>query len=295
MPVSSMTGFGRYEGRTEGAEFTWELRSVNGKSLEMRVRLPQGFESLEPSLRKLTGERLSRGNLQISLSVRRTAREASLIINRELLDSLLRLSDEIVRTGRATLPAADGLLAMRGVIDVAESVPDADLLERQQRDAMLGFEAALADLVSARHEEGNLLLQTLLDKLNHIAVLVEKAEGDPSRSLEALRERLRAQVADLVAASTSLDEGRLHQEAALLATRFDVREELDRLRAHIVSARDLLAAGGPSGRRLDFLSQEFNRESNTLCSKSSSAALTAIGLDLKVVVDQFREQVQNIE
>ncbi|MBB3935131.1 uncharacterized protein (TIGR00255 family) [Aureimonas phyllosphaerae] len=212
-----------------------------------------------------------------------------------MLDAVLRLSGELVRDGHATLPSADGLLALRGVIDVAERVANPEDDAARQRDVLAGLVEAVERLVASRADEGRQLASVLNGRLDEIERLVDLAERDPSRDVETIRARLARQVAELTGAAGGLDPIRLHAEAALIATRADIREELDRLTAHIHAARDLLAQEGPVGRRLDFLAQEFNRESNTVCSKSNAASLTAIGLQLKVVVDQLREQVQNIE
>ncbi|WP_182085692.1 YicC/YloC family endoribonuclease [Aureimonas sp. ME7] len=296
MPVTSMTGFARADGVTGEETLAWELRSVNGKGLEVRLRLPQGLEGLEADVRRMVAGRLSRGNVQVSLSARRgEAAAPPFTINREMLDAVLRLSDELVRGGHATPPSADGLLALRGVIDVVETPPTTEALAARSRDALALLDVALDGLVDSRRTEGAQLEAILRQRIDEIEALTMRAEADPNGSLGVIRERMARQVADLLQASPSLDPARLHAEAALIATRADIREELDRLHAHVAAARDLLTGGGPIGRRLDFLAQEFNRESNTLCSKSNAASLTAIGLELKVVVDQFREQVQNLE
>ncbi|RIY03529.1 YicC family protein [Aureimonas flava] len=296
MSVNSMTGFARVEGETRDAAFVWELRSVNGKTLEVRLRLPPGMETLEGEVRRAVGARVARGNVQASLSLRRTAEDVPhFVIHREMLEAVMRLAGELVRDGHATLPSADGLLALRGVIDVAERVPSPEEAATRQRDVLAGLAQAVDCLAEARRAEGGQLASVLETRLAEIERLVDAAERDPSREVAAIRERLARQVAELLDGTSAFDPARLHAEAALIATRADIREELDRLRAHIQAARDLLSQGGPIGRRLDFLAQEFNRESNTVCSKSNATSLTAIGLDLKVVVDQLREQVQNLE
>lgn len=296
MPVASMTGFARVEGEVEGTAFVWEIRSVNGKGLDLRLRLPQGYEGAEADLRKAAGQRLSRGNLQISLSVKCADELPSFAVNERMLAEVLALSDRLIANGHAVTPTADGILALRGIIEPAQEPASSPESEATRRRIVLdAFPLALDALEGSRWTEGASLAIVLDERLGDIAELTERAERDPSRRSETIRARLAAQVAELLSAAPRLDEARLHQEVALIATKADIREELDRLRTHVAAARKLLADGGPIGRRLDFLSQEFNRESNTICSKSSSADLTAIGLDLKVVVDQFREQVQNIE
>ncbi|SDO03469.1 YicC/YloC family endoribonuclease [Aureimonas jatrophae] len=296
MSLRSMTGFARVERDGAPSGFVWELRSVNGKGLEIRLRLPPGFEELEADIRRLAAGALGRGNVQVSLAHRRDpgVEVPGFRVNEALLTDLLRLSDALVSEGRAAPPSADGLLALRGVIEVADAEPAAALSE--QRDEILAaFQEALVALRRSRETEGRSLLAVLNVRLDRIEELTNQAEAHPARSIEAIRARLADQVALLRGAADGLDEARLHQEAALIATRADIREELDRLTAHVAAARELLSLDEPVGRRLDFLSQEFNREANTLCAKSNATALTAIGLDLKLSVDQFREQVQNIE
>ncbi|MEX6505544.1 YicC/YloC family endoribonuclease [Jiella sp. M17.18] len=295
MAVQSMTGFARQEGRAEGADFVWELRSVNGKGLDLRLRLPQGLEGIEAELRRSASARLSRGNIQASLQFRREDRPPELVVNEDMLRQVLALSSRLVADGHAGPPAADGILAVKGIIDVAEEAADPATLDARNAAVVAGFGEALERLVHARLSEGRALVEALMARLAEIAELTDRADSDPARSMEAIRSRLREQVAELLGAGDRLDEARLHQEAALIAARADIREEIDRLRAHVEAAHALLRQGGPVGRRLDFLSQEFNRESNTICSKSNAASLTAIGVELKVVVDQFREQVQNLE
>ncbi|WP_102957909.1 YicC/YloC family endoribonuclease [Mangrovicella endophytica] len=293
MPVQSMTGFARAEG---AGGLAFELRSVNGKGLDLRLRLPQGFEIIEPELRKLASARLSRGNLQIALQQRTGEDATAFVINQAFLREVLAVTASLVADGHATLPSADGILSIRGVVETGEATrptPEEDAARRAE--ALRLFGQALDALTADRRREGEALERVLRQRLDEIESLVGRAEADPARSPETIRERLAGQVRELRAADERLDEARLHQEVSLLATRADIREELDRLRAHVEAARALLSEGGPIGRRLDFLSQELNRESNTICSKSNATSLTAIGLDLKVVVDQFREQVQNLE
>lgn len=295
MSVQSMTGFARHEEATDGVDFAWELRSVNGKGLDLRLRLPPGFEAIEADTRRLAAARLTRGNIQASLQLRRDDELPDFTVNEAMLDQVLSLSSRLVADGHAGPPSSDGILAIKGIVEVAERTLAPEAREMRQKGVAQGFLAAVEKLVAAREAEGLVLSEILSLRLGEIAALIERAEDDPSRSPETIRQRLRGQIGELLDADERLDEGRLHQEAAILAARADIREEIDRLRAHVEAASALLATGGPIGRRLDFLSQEFNRESNTICSKSNSTSLTAIGLELKVVIDQFREQVQNIE
>ncbi|HDZ73268.1 MAG TPA: YicC family protein [Aurantimonas coralicida] len=295
MSVQSMTGFARHEEATDGVDFAWELRSVNGKGLDLRLRLPPGFEAIEADTRRLAAARLTRGNIQASLQLRRDDELPVFTVNEAMLDQVLSLSSRLVADGHAGPPSSDGILAIKGIVEVAERTLAPEAREMRQKGVAQGFLAAVEKLVAAREAEGLVLSEILSLRLGEIAALIERAEDDPSRSPETIRQRLRGQIGELLDADERLDEGRLHQEAAILAARADIREEIDRLRAHVEAASALLATGGPIGRRLDFLSQEFNRESNTMCSKSNSTSLTAIGLELKVVIDQFREQVQNIE
>ena len=296
MSLQSMTGFARVAAEHAGAAIVWEVKSVNGKGLEFRPRLPQGFERLEPMLRQAVQKRFARGSFQAALTVTRgTGAQAQPVVNeaflRDVAGLALRLQEQF-----GTAPAtADGLLCLRGVLEMPERAETEE--ERAALDAAIeaGLADALAGLADARRAEGEALGALLAGHLDAIEALTLRAEADPSREPAAIRARLAEQVRLLLDASAGLDEARLHQEAALLATRADIREEIDRLKTHVASARALLHAGGAVGRKLDFLAQEFNRESNTLCSKSSAAAVTAIGLELKAVVDQFREQVQNLE
>lgn len=301
MPVASMTGFARAEGEIGETGFVWEVRSVNGKGLDLRLRLPPGLEAIEAEVRRLAAARLSRGNVQIVLTLQRADDAPVFAVNEAMLAQVLDLCDRLIAAGHAVTPTADGILGVKGIIEVAEILVDPDS-EGEWREAILsGFAQALDRLVASRNEEGAILTGILDQRLEEIATLAARAEADPARSAEAIGRRLSDQVQLLLDGllgtgnSERFDAQRLHQEAAILAARADIREELDRLSAHVAAARSLIAEGGPVGRRLEFLSQEFNRESNTLCSKSNATSLTAVGIDLKVVVDQFREQVQNVE
>jgi len=297
MPVLSMTGFARYDGEGSGAAFAWELRSVNGKGLEIRTRTPPGLDRLEAEIRRATQAKLSRGHLNVTLTIDRGRSAASgVTVDADLLAELVLISAGLVRDGHAALPTADGLLSLRGVLDLASPADGESVSDDLVRDLLAGLDVALERLVASRSEEGRALRVLLEEQLDRISALAVEAENDPARSVQAIRVRLHRQVSELMgAAGAAFDEARLHAEAALLAAKADIREELDRLGAHVAACRELLEQGGPIGRRLDFMAQEFNRESNTLCSKSNATSLTAVGVELKVVVDQFREQVQNIE
>ncbi|MBN9241529.1 MAG: YicC family protein [Mesorhizobium sp.] len=296
MNLQSMTGFARAAAEHGSTSLAWEVKSVNGKSAEVRLRLPQGFERLEPAVRQVVQKRFSRGNFQATLTVGRPAgTQAQPVVNEAFLKDLAGLAKRLQEQFGTAPPSADGLLALRGVLDVPEAVETED--ERAAVDAtiMACLDKALAGLEQARRVEGEALRGLLSGHLDAIEALTLRAEADPSREPASIRARIAEQVRLLLDASASLDETRLYQEAAFLATKADIREEIDRLKTHVASGRALLSAGGAVGRKLDFLAQEFNRESNTLCSKSNAAAVTAVGLELKAVVDQFREQVQNLE
>lgn len=296
MTLQSMTGFARVEGSSGRYRWAWELRSVNGKGLDLRTRLPQGHEGLEADIRRRAGERLTRGNIQIGLSVTVSENKVEAVLNRDALAAVLALRDEL---GPEVLDPAplklDTLLSIRGLVDMREATDDADAIAARDADILGGLERAIAALADMRTTEGAALRRILEDHIHRIEDLALKIEADPSRSPEEIARRLEAQLAGLMDTTSGLDRDRLHQEIALIATKADLREEIDRLKAHVTAARELLATGGPVGRKLDFLAQEFNRESNTICSKSNAVAVTAAGIELKVVIDQFREQVQNLE
>lgn len=295
-----MTGFARAVGAAPGegaVSWVWEVRSVNGKGLDVRLKVPGGFEAIEVPARQAIGRRIKRGNVNAVLTVHRPERPPTYRINEPLLTQLVAAAGHArALSGSGLAPArVDGLLAMKGVLEAIDD-PDADTHRQARESAVLGtLGETLNRLEAARREEGARLAETMTGQLDLIADLTARAEALAATQPAALKARLAKQVAELLEASPALSEERLAQEAALLATRADVREELDRLKAHIAQARDLLADEGPKGRRLDFLCQEFNREANTLCSKSADVALTRLGMDMKATIDQLREQVQNVE
>ncbi|WP_147307844.1 YicC/YloC family endoribonuclease [Fulvimarina endophytica] len=294
MSLRSMTGFARSQARSSNASLVWELKSVNGRGLDLRLRMPAGFDALEPDVRALASRYLARGSVQINLTVEWDERPSALQVDRDRLTLVLQISDELVASGRASLPRTDGLLGLKGIIEWEQAQDGAPTLQDDLiRASKESFAEAVEQLRQARQEEGRSLGRVIAALLDRIGALARDAREERTRHPEFLRLRIAEQAARL--AEQAIDEQRLVQELALIAVRADISEELDRLDSHIDAAHGLLAANEPVGRRFDFLTQEMNRESNTICSKSNSVALTAIGLDLKVAVDQLREQVQNIE
>lgn len=297
-PVSaspaSMTGFSRWQGAVGAVSYVWEMRSVNAKALDVRLRLPGGLDRLEGPVREAVKNTFGRGSVNIALAVERAESKPRYRLNEALVADLIGLARQIEAAG-APAQRLDALLSVKGVLEVEEE--GADLPDEAAMDAalMAGFTQALRQLAQARAQEGEKLGPILADQLAHIEALVAQARGLAAAQPGAIRDRLQEQLSTLLAERSGIGEERLAQEVAILAGKADIREELDRLDAHIAQARDLLVAGDPIGRRLDFLCQEFNREANTLCSKSADLALTRIGLDLKATIERFREQIQNIE
>jgi len=295
MPLYSMTGFARRDGVAEGQRWTWELRSVNGKGLDARLRLPPGLDRLEIAVRERLTKRLTRGNVQATLTLAREEAATTLRVNEAVLDAVIAAMNRVADRIDATAPTLDGVLAIKGVLETAEVEDDEATRAALDAGLLAGLDDAVDDLLAARGREGEAIGRVLRAQIDEVERLTAAAEAHPARTPEAIRARLAEQVEALLGAVPALDPQRLAQEAVLLATRADIREELDRLVTHVAEARRLLGEGGPVGRRLDFLTQEFNRETNTLCSKANDRGLTAIGLELKAVVDQLREQIQNIE
>jgi len=307
--VTSMTGYARAEGRCDVASlpaafsWVWEAKSVNGKGLDLRVRVPPGFDSLEPVVRQAAGKVLTRGSLSLNLQVASDAGAAVLKVNEPLLDALLALAAQKAAglpagaLGSLVAPASiDGLLALRGVLDASDSTTiDSTAIAARDEKLLAGLSVALERLNRSRLDEGARLAPVVAGHLDEIERLCAEARSVAATQPAALQAKVTQAVNDLLGAASPVAPDRLAQEIALLALKADVREELDRLTAHVAQARELLAKGEACGRKLDFLSQEFNREANTLCSKSTDVALTRIGLGLKAAVDQFREQIQNIE
>ncbi len=292
--IASMTGFARAEGALNGITWAWELRSVNGRTLELRFRLPTGWDSLESVWRDMTGKMLKRGNVTINLSIKRES-QTRLELDPAALEQVLKIATDLHRRiAGSPPPSAEALLSLPGVLRQAQ-VDQQDEKAAAAADVQAGFIAALADLVTSRQAEGERLATILSRQLDEITTLCETATVQAAGQPAAQRARMLDNLQTLLREMPNLSEERIAQEVAVLASRSDVREELDRLSSHIAAAHDLLREEINIGRKLDFLIQEFNREANTLCSKSATAALTATGLKLKAAIEQLREQVQNIE
>jgi uncharacterized protein (TIGR00255 family) len=295
MALSSMTGFARHHGSSGPYAFEWELKSVNAKGFDFRMRLPPGWDDIETPARKRATELLSRGTVYANLSIKRASATSSVRINDDVLASIMRVASDISKTTGAAPPSVDGLLAIKGVIEVVEPESDEAELQAAKTAVTASFEQALQSLIEMRKREGTALGQILAQRMDDIEKLAKRAEAAPGRKPEAIKARLAEQIAVLLETSDRFDPDRLSQEAVMIAAKADIREELDRIASHIAQTRELLAKGGAVGRRLDFLAQEFNREVNTTCSKSNDVELTNTGLEMKNVVEQFREQVQNLE
>ena len=293
MAIESMTGFAREAGTVATHAFAWEVRSVNGRGLDVRVRVPPGFEQFSEAARKQMSAASSRATLHVNLAITSAAAPARPRINQEALAALIEAAATVSLPAGMAPASLDGLLAIRGVVEIAEEAEDA--AAALEKPVLAALQRLVASLKQARLGEGLALETVIGGHLAAIARLTGEAESHPARSVEAVKARLAAQVAALLETSNALDAQRLHQEAALLAVRADIREEIDRLHAHVTGLRELLAQGGPIGRKLDFLAQEFGRESSTLCAKAGDPGLSRIGLDLRTTVDQLREQVQNVE
>ncbi|MFD2181148.1 YicC/YloC family endoribonuclease [Rhodoplanes azumiensis] len=295
MALSSMTGFARSHGTSGPYSFAWEIKSVNAKGLDVRLRLPPGWDAVEPPVRARAAEVLSRGTVYANLTLDRPGAQPVVRVNEAVLAAVLDTLKSLEGRVTAAPPRLDGILSVKGVVEVAEADESEDDRRAAETALVAGFAQALDGLATMRRHEGAALGRLLGQRLDEITGLVARAEAAPGRKAEAIRQRLADQIAALLEANERFDADRLHQEAILIASKADVREELDRLVAHVAQAKSLIAKGGAVGRRLDFLSQELNREANTVCSKSNDLELTNIGLELKSVVEQFREQVQNLE
>ncbi len=294
MALSGMTGFAREDGALGGWSWTVEARSVNGRTLEARFRGPPRFDALEKAARDGAQARFQRGQLNVGLSAKRSEAAGQLRINTAQLDEYLRIGEPYLLEGKALAPRLDGLLGLRGVVEAADDTDDAEAREAVEAAMAVSIDHVLDALKAARLDEGRALLPILEGQVARIAELVSQAEANAAEQPAYVRERFVKRLAELAPEAADYEE-RIVQEAAVLAAKADVREELDRLATHVAAARALLSGDQAAGRRLDFLTQEFMREANTLCSKSATTALTAVGLELKAVIEQFREQVQNVE
>jgi uncharacterized protein (TIGR00255 family) len=295
MALTSMTGFARSHGASGPYVFEWELKSVNAKGFDLRLRMPPGWDELEAFAKKRAAELLARGTVYANLTVKRANALSTVRINEDVLASVVKVAGQLAARIDAVAPSIDGLLAIKGVIEVVEPESNEEEDKAARAAATEAFDKALAELVAMRRREGMALGQILSQRMDEVEALAKRAEAAPGRKPEAIRARLAEQVAALLETSDRFDADRLNQEALLIAARADIREELDRIASHVSQARELIGKGGPIGRRLDFLAQEFHREVNTCCSKSNDIELTNTGLEMKNVVEQFREQVQNLE
>lgn len=295
MTLQSMTGFARTQGQFEETSWVWELRSVNGKGLDLRLRIPSGFEALEVKSRKLLTTYFTRGNVQISLSVTQSSSASLPYINQEAVSTLLEAAKELQQRVGGDLPSAAELMAMRGVVELQEKQLNDEEKDTLHLAILESLKEAAEALLSMRQGEGRAIAEVLRQQVEKIEQLHRQIEANDARSPEAIKQQLQTQIDKIIENNAEFDDQRLYQEVAILAAKADLQEELDRLVVHVKAAQDLLRSDGPVGRRLDFLAQEFNRECNTICSKSNSAEVTSIGLDMKLIIDQFREQLQNME
>jgi uncharacterized protein (TIGR00255 family) len=295
MALSSMTGFARSHGESGAYAWAWEIKSVNAKGLDLRLRMPPGWDAAEAPVRSKAGEALARGTVYATLNVERHGRTPVVRLNEDVLNAVLGTAKALAGRIDADRPRLDGILALKGVIEVVDAEEREDERRTAEAAVISGFGEALTSLIEHRQREGDALGRILSARLDEIASLISRAETAAARRPDAVKQRIADQVAALLESSDRFDPDRLYQEAVLIAARADVREELDRLAAHVEQAQLMVTKGGAVGRRLDFLSQEFNRESNTLCAKANDLELTNIGIELKGAVEQFREQVQNLE
>jgi uncharacterized protein (TIGR00255 family) len=291
-----MTGFARADGSADGLNWIWEARSVNGRGLDVRLRLPPGYEALEIPARDAVAKRFARGNVSLSLSIEKQQANGAIRLNEQVLADVIKAADRVSALSGAAKPDAAQLLMIKGVLETSDqTLEDPDARSAREKTITQSLEAALDKLGEARRAEGARLGDIIREQIAQIDQLAASVRASPSRAPEAIMGRLKDAIGRLVDATAALDDDRLHQEAVLIATRADVEEELQRLSAHVAAARDILVERGAVGRKLDFLAQEFNREANTLCSKANAVDITRLGLQLKTVIDQFREQVQNVE
>lgn len=295
MTLSSMTGFGRAEGHFGNYSWMWEIRSVNGKTLDIRMRVPSGLDAMDQYVKNTIKEHIVRGNVNVSLQLQKENGEPTVNINSEALDKLVAVAKEASKRHDLPMPSIDRLLSIRDVVEVIDMPEDDDVIARRDEALKTSFQEAVSSFTGARNREGQATFKMLSSIVDDIEKLLIEAEKTASSQPNEIKKRFEEKVTLLLEKSQSLDPERITQELVILATKADVKEETDRLRAHIGSARSLLKSSGPVGRKMEFLSQEFNRETNALCSKSADITLTNIGLSLKASIDQLREQVLNVE
>jgi uncharacterized protein (TIGR00255 family) len=295
MTLASMTGFARSAGAHGAFTWAWELKSVNGKAFDARLRLPQSLDHLEVQARAALMQGFKRGNVQASLSTVGTETEEKIAVNETVLENYIALAEKLrTRLGGEKLNA-EAFLTLKGVFEYATTPVSDEEQAALDKEILTSLNEAIKSLGVARRAEGSRLKDILVAQINRIEELTIAARDNPSRTPETIRARLKDQVTRLLETGAAFDMERLHQEAVIIATRADIQEEVDRLIGHVEAARDLMKSPEPVGRKLDFLAQEFNREANTLCSKANDKTMTTIGLELKTIIDQLREQVQNIE
>ena len=295
MTVNSMTGFARSQGTLEDFTWHWELRSVNGRGLDVRLRLPPGFEAIEQPARKTLSSTFARGNISANLTARRTVNDVEIQLNEHVLQQVLAAVEKIRALTNAPAPTAEGLINTKGVLDILDKTESTEGQNKKQAELLQGLNQAIADLQAMRGSEGQQLhniIQKQLEEIQRSATLIKQSAANQPDKVAG---RLKQQLEMLLGNETTVQPERLHQEIAILLTKADVSEELDRIDAHIVAAQELLEQSSPVGRKLDFLTQEFNREANTICSKSNDIEITQAGLAMKAAIDQMREQVQNVE
>ena len=296
MTLSSMTGFARSDGAAEGLAWIWEARSVNGRGLDVRLRLPPGMDAIEPAVREAVAKRFSRGNVSLSLTTERANGAGAVRLNEAVLADVLRAAHRVAELNGGSRPDTASLLAIKGVLETGDVATEAPEVRAAREQALVKTcEATLDKLLEARRAEGAKLRAVIAGQLAEIKRMATEVRTSPSRTPEAIRSRLKDMIGRILDSGNGFDAERLHQEAVLAATRADVEEELARLDAHVAAAHEILDEKGAVGRKLDFLAQEFNREANTLCSKANAVDITRLGLTLKSTIDQLREQVQNIE
>lgn len=295
MELQSMTGFARVEGAIANCHWVWELKSVNGKNLDLRWRLPAGFDFLERELRSKLAGKITRGNIQINLNIEQDASQMLPKLNEAMLDAVLDIIARLAEKTTVAPPTAEGILSIKGVLEQNGLNDDETTIAIRNQALLTSFDEAVSALTNARQSEGSAIVKVLKGQVAEIERLTSAIIADPSRSAEFIRANLAEKLNRLIDDNSTLEPQRLHQEAAILATKADLQEELDRLTAHSNAAQTLLESQGSVGRKLDFLAQEFNRECNTVCAKSNAAAVTTLGLEMKVIIDQFREQIQNLQ